>query len=103
MRWHKDDFARAKGQCPCGNRDFGLAFQNVGEGIERGGMLTQSLSFIECENRNCPRGAMEKRSADHRPFLVADFCLSGCFSTPQQIGVVLGGLAHISRPAETTG
>ena len=30
------------------------------------------------------------------------FCLSGCFSTPQQIGVVLGGLAHISRPAETT-
>jgi len=38
-----------------------------------------------------------------RLVLLVTFCLSGCFSTPQQIGVVLGGLAHISRPAETTG
>jgi hypothetical protein len=52
------------------NRDFRFALEDVSQSIERGCMLTQALSFIECEQRDGSGRPVYDHPADNGSFLV---------------------------------
>ena len=52
------------------NGDERFSLQHVRDGVERRGVLTQRLAFVEREQRHRAAAALEQDAADHRPVLI---------------------------------
>jgi hypothetical protein len=55
-----------------GDGDVDVALQYLHEGVEWRRVFTQALTVIECEHRDCARGALHKRAADNSALLIGD-------------------------------
>jgi hypothetical protein len=53
-----------------GNADFHFAFEHMHERVERSRVLTQALSFVECEDRHVTGRFLDNLAADFGAVLV---------------------------------
>jgi hypothetical protein len=69
---HENHFAALQAVGVAGNHNFRFAFHHLHQCVERGRVFTQSLAFVEGENRHATGGLLDDLAAHNGPVLVAD-------------------------------
>lgn len=69
---HEDDLAHPYPMTGAGDRDLGLAVQNLNQRVEGGAVLAQLLAGVKGEKGQRAGAAGYERSANHSPFAVGD-------------------------------
>ena len=70
VRRHQHEIARRHAEGHARDSDEGFSLQHVRDGVERRGVLTERLAFVEREQRHAAAATLEQDATDHRTVLI---------------------------------